>query len=180
MSGEMWRSIGIRGSVVVCLVVALVPCWAQQAGSQGAAQSSPVAKYKVQGCVNDFAGMIDGKVKGEIEAVCKELDEKKKTQMAIVTVESLEGMSIQEFATEMFSEWKMGDKDTNQGVLVLLSRGDRKWRITVGYKLESVLTEEEAEKLRNGVTPMLKNGEYGEALLQVAKEIREEVLQKVK
>jgi len=180
----MWRSIGIRGIVVVCLVVAVVPCWAQQAGSQGAApraaQSSPVAKYKVQGCVNDFAGMIDGKVKGEIEAVCKELDEKKKTQMAIVTVESLEGMPIQEFATEMFSEWKMGDKDTNQGVLVLLSRGDRKWRITVGYKLESVLTEEEAGKIRNGVTPMLKNGEYGEALLQVAKEIREEVLQKVK
>jgi len=42
------------------------------------------------------------------------------------------------------------------------------------------LTEEEAGKIRNGVTPMLKNGEYGEALLQVAKGIREEVLQKVK
>jgi uncharacterized protein len=95
-------------------------------------------------------------------------------------VESLEGIPIKEFSTQLFQKWGVGPKDTNRGVMVLLSRGDRQWRITVGSGLESVLTDEEAAKLGKEMLPMLKKGEYGEALLYAAKRIRDEVVEKVK
>ena len=179
---------GIRGGVVClavffsCLVVPWpVDCWGQDAGATGeSGKASPVEKYKAAGYVNDFAELIDPKVQLEIDAVCTDLAAKRKTTMAIVTVPSLEGMSIKEFSTELFNHWGVGPKDTNRGVMVLLSRGDRQWRITVGSGLETVLTDEEAAKLGKEMLPMLKNGEYGEALLYAAKRIRDEVVEKVK
>ncbi|MGB2668020.1 MAG: TPM domain-containing protein [Candidatus Acidiferrum sp.] len=179
---------GIRAGVV-CLVVVfsclLVPCPVdcsrQDAVATGeSGKANPVEKYKAAGYVNDFAELIDPKVQLEIDAVCTDLAAKRKTTMAIVTVPSLEGMSIKEFSTELFNDWGVGPKDTNRGVMVLLSRGDRQWRITVGSGLETVLTDEEAAKLGKEMLPMLKKGEYGEALLYAAKRIRDEVVEKVK
>jgi uncharacterized protein len=180
----MRRRIGIRGFVVVWALLGGLSCWAQETGAGGGdaavAKENPVAKYKALGYVNDFAGLIDAKVQLEIEEVCNDLVVKRKTEMAIVTVESLEGVPIKEFSTDLFKRWGVGPKDTNRGVMVLLSRGDRQWRITVGRGLESVLTDEEAGKLGTAMRPMLRKGEYGEALLYAAKRIREEILQKVK
>lgn len=175
---------GIRGAVVSLVVLCglAIPCpvngWRQDAGEPG--KSSPVEKYKSTGYVNDFAGLIDGKTQLEIEAVCNDLVEKREAEMAIVTVNSLEGMPIKEFSTELFNRWGVGPKETKRGVMVLLSRGDRQWRITVGSGLETVLTEEEATKLGKEMLPILRKGEYGEALLYAAKRIRDEVVAKVK
>jgi uncharacterized protein len=181
----MKRMAGIRGGLVVWVVAIfcclVVPCRAQHAGATGdMGKASPVEKYKAAGYVNDFAELIDPKVQLEIDAVCTDLAAKKKTEMAIVTVPSLEGMSIKEFSTELFNRWGVGPKDTNRGVMLLLSRGDRQWRITVGSGLESVLTEEQAVKLGKEMLPMLKKAEYGEAFLYAAMRIRDEVMEKVK
>ena len=171
---------GLVCAAFFCWLV--VPCplrvLAQAAGDAG--KASPVEKYKATRYVNDFAGLIEAKVQLEIEGVCNDLVEKRKTEMTIVTVESLEGIPIKEFSTQLFQKWGVGPKDTNRGVMVLLSRGDRQWRITVGSGLESVLTDEEAAKLGKEMLPMLKKGEYGEALLYAAKRIRDEVVEKVK
>jgi uncharacterized protein len=174
----MRRMVGIRGVVMVCVTAIfcclVVPCWAQDAG-----KASPVEKYKPGAYVNDFAELIDPKVQLEIDAVCTDLAAKKQTKMVIVTVSSLEGMSIKEFSTELFNQWEVSPKDTNRGVMVLLSRGDRQWRLTVGSGLQSVLTDEDAAKLGREMLPMLKKGEYGEALLYAANRIRDEVVEKV-
>jgi uncharacterized protein len=178
--------VGIRGWVLVWAALASLPCcgaaWVgQEAGAARAEKApNPVDKYQPAGYVNDFAELIDPKVQLQIDAVCTDLEKQRKTQMAIVTVESLEGMSIKEFSTELFQKWGVGLKETNRGVLVLLSKGDRQWRLTVGVGLESVLTDEEAAKLGAEMRPMLRTGEYGEALLYVAKKIRDEVVKKVK
>jgi|HubBroStandDraft_1064217.scaffolds.fasta_scaffold262224_2 uncharacterized protein len=177
------RRIGsIRNWVMVCAMTAavpccVVPCFGQDTGTAGTEKSaSPVKKYKAAGYVNDFAEIIDPKVQLEIDAVCTELQKNGNAQMAIVTVKSLEGMTIKDFSTELFNKWGVGPKDTNRGVMVLLSVGDRKWRITTGAGLESVLTEEEAAQLGGEMVPMLKKGDYGEALLYAAKKIRDKVM----
>lgn len=179
--------VGIRGRVVgvvvFCCLVTPYPVrfWGQDAGAAGeSGKASPVDKYKATGYVNDFAGLIAPKLQLEIEAVCNDLVEKRKTEMTIVTVDSLQGIPIKEFSTQLFNKWGVGPKDTNRGVMVLLSRGDRQWRITVGSGLETVLTDEEAAKLGKEMLPMLKTGEYGEALLYAAQRIRDAVVEKVK
>lgn len=100
--------------------------------------------------------------------------------MAIVTIDSVEGVPIQEFATRLANRWGVGHKDTNRGILILLSVKEQQWRIAVGLGLETVLTDKEADRLGREMTPMLKKNEYGNALLHLAKRIQIELLQKVK
>ena len=72
--------------------------------------------------MNDFAEIIDAQSQAKLEALGKKLDQEKSAQLAIVTVESLDGMPIEDFATQLFNRWGIGDKETNRGVLILLSR----------------------------------------------------------
>jgi uncharacterized protein len=97
-----------------------------------------------------------------------------------VTVKSLEGLPVKEFATQLANRWGVGYKDTNRGILVLLSRNEREFRISVGLGLESVLTDEEADHLGREMVPILRKGEYGNALLHLAQQIHDEIQRKVK
>lgn len=69
----------------------------------------------------------------------------------------------------------MGHKDTNRGVLVLLAVKERQYRISVGLGLESVLTDEEADRLGKEMIPMLRTGNFGTALLHLAKRLNVEL-----
>jgi uncharacterized protein len=124
--------------------------------------------------------MIDSQAQSKLDLICKDLDKKKKTQLVFVTVTSLEGLSGKEFATQRANRWGVGYKDTNRGILVLLSRDNREYRISVGVGLEAVLTDEEADRLGREMLPALHKGEYGNALVHLAKQIHDEIQQKVK
>ena len=143
-------------------------------------ETKPLDRYKFTGYVNDFAGVIDSEDKSRLDLICKDLDSKKEIQMAFVTIEPLDGQPIKDFATQLGNLWGVGHKGTNRGLLILLSVKDRQYRIAVGLGLESVLTDEEADRLGREMVPMLKTGDYGEALLQLAKRIQLEIAQKVK
>jgi uncharacterized protein len=99
--------------------------------------------------------------------------------MAIVTIVSLDGSPIKEFATQLANRWRVGYKDNQRGVLVLLSRNDKQYRIVVGYGLETVLTDDEAGRLGRQMIPMLRKGDYGGALLHVAESIHDEIVRNV-
>jgi TonB family protein len=136
-------------------------------------------RYKFTDYVNDFAGVIGPDDKSQLDLICKNLDQKKEIQMAIVTIESLDGQPIKEFATQLGNLWGVGRKGTNRGLLILLSVKDRQYRIAVGVGLESALPDEEADRLGREMVPMLKTGDYGEALLQLAKRIQLEIAARV-
>jgi TonB family protein len=142
-------------------------------------QLKPGDRYKFTDYVNDFAGVIGPDDKSRLDLICRDLDQKKEIQMAIVTIESLDGQPIKDFATQLGNLWGVGHKETNRGILILLSVKDRQYRIAVGLGLESVLTDEEADRLGREMLPMLKSGDYGEALLQLAKRIQLEIAPKV-
>ena len=69
------------------------------------------------------------------------LEEKTAAQIVVATVKSLEGESVEEYANKLFRTWRIGDKEKNNGVLILISVEDRKIKIEVGYGLEGVLTD---------------------------------------
>jgi TonB family protein len=147
--------------------------------SQQDAKPNSIDEYKFQGYVNDFAGVINSEDKSQLDLICKDLDQKKEIQMALVTIESLDGQPIKDFAAQLGNLWGVGHKGGNRGLLILLSVKDRQYRIAVGLGLESALTDEEADRLAREMVPMLQKGDYGKALLQLAKRIQVEIPQKV-
>ena len=176
----MPRLSAIRLTVLLLAVPLCLGSVAQHTNAQQEAKPNPVDQYKPHGYVSDFAGIIDPQIQSKLELICKDLDKTKRTQMAIVTVMTLDGRPVKEFATELANRWGVGYKDNNRGVLILLSQHDRQYRIAVGFGLESVLTDEEADRLGREMVPMLKKGDYGNALLHLATRIHDEVQQKIK
>jgi TonB family protein len=168
----------VRVDTTVSVVFMLDAAPAAAASQQS--KSDPTEWYKARGYVNDFAGMIDSPVQAQLEQVCKDLDQKTHTRMAIVTVESLEGLSAKDFAVQLANRWGVGHKDTNRGVLLLLSDTDRQYRISVSRALEPLISDEEADRLGKEMLPILHQGDYGGALLHLAKAIRDELQQKIK
>ncbi len=109
------------------------------------------------GYVNDFAGMLSPQTKGELESKLKDYEQKSGNEIAIVTVPNLQGTTIDNFAVRLFEKWKIGKKGKDNGVLLLMSKEERKTRIEVGYGLEPDLTDAESYGIiKNIIIPEFK------------------------
>lgn len=86
--------------------------------------------------MNDFASVIDSEYKQQIQNEAVLLYEKTGAQVVIVTINSLDGESLEEYANLLFREWGIGSSEKDNGVLMLVSVGDRLSRIEVGYGLK--------------------------------------------
>jgi uncharacterized protein len=171
----MFRRLATRTFVTLCVLLIFLPDFAGSATSPQSLTASPIDQYKPHGYVNDFAGMIDAKTQATLEEFCKQLYKGKQTELAIVTVVSLEGMPIKEFATQLYNRWGIGDKGTDRGVLILLSKNDHQYRIATGLGMESILTNEKCDRLGKEMLPLLRKGQYGDALLQLVNHLAAEI-----
>ena len=162
------------------VLVSSAPCLAQKTPASPHARLSAVDHYKPQGFVNDFAGVLDSETKSQLTLICQNLDHTKDVQLAIVTLDTIDGASIKDFATQLFNDWGLGHKDTNRGLLVLLAIKDHHYRISTGFGLESVITNDKAAILGREMVPMLHKGEYGHALVHLAERIQTEIPEKDK
>jgi len=115
--------------------------------------------------VNDYAKILSSETKEYIINTNIELQKKTGAQIVVVTVSSLGGQSIEEYATELFRKFGIGDKNKNNGVLLLCSTGDRLFRIEVGYGLEGRLTDGKTGRIQDKyIIPYLKNDNYNEGI----------------
>jgi len=117
------------------------------------------------GYVNDFATVIDANTKEQLEALCTELDQKTNAQIAIVTVQTLAGSSIKDYAQRLFNEWGIGHKADNRGLLILLSMAEHKYRIEVGLGFETLFPNARVATIGSQMVPDLKAQHYSQALL---------------
>ena len=112
--------------------------------------------------VNDYARKLSSDTKEYIMNMNIELQKKTGAQIVVVTVQSLGGQSIEEYATELFRKFGIGDKEKNNGVLLLCSTGDRLFRIEVGYGLEGRLTDGKTGRIQDEyIIPYLKENDDG-------------------
>jgi uncharacterized protein len=116
------------------------------------------------GYVTDLAGIVNTEKKASLEALCTELEQKTGAQLAIVTVTSLEGESVEIYAVDLFKQLGIGSKKDNRGVLLLVAPNERKYRIEVGYGLEPVINDARAGDAGRAMVPFLRQGDYGGAI----------------
>lgn len=116
---------------------------------------------KPTGRVNDFAGVLDASVEGEIDQLLADLERRTSSEVAVAVVTSLDGMSVEEYANRMFKAWGVGQAKQDNGVLVLVAPSEREMRIEVGYGLEGVLPDGLAgEIIRERFTPRFRDNDY--------------------
>jgi uncharacterized membrane protein len=128
--------------------------------------------------VNDFAHIIDPYYTRKIENIIKDLEKKTSAEIAIVTIESLEGKTIEKYANELFNEWKIGKEDKHNGILFLVDTCENKYRIEVGLGLEKLISPEFIHKLFDTIVlPNFKSGEFGTGIYRALKKIAEKIYQ---
>lgn len=118
---------------------------------------------KPVGYVNDFANLYSDSFKNRLEQELRAFDASKSAEIAVVTVQDLQGTTIDDYAVRLFENWKIGKKGQDNGVLVLIAKSEREVRIEVGYGLEPVITDARAGRIiRDRMTPAFKAGDYEE------------------
>ncbi len=113
------------------------------------------------GPVNDQAGLIGASSETQLETTLKQLESATGAQVAVLTLASLEDEPVEDFALQVVETWKLGRAGVDDGVLLLISRDDRKIRIEVGYGLEATLTDVRSKQIiSNLMVPRFRNGDF--------------------
>jgi uncharacterized protein len=113
------------------------------------------------GYVTDFAKVLSANEVQSIDAELQQFEASTSNQIAVVTVPDMNGDYIEDYAPKLFAQWGIGQKDKDNGVLLLLSTSEHAIRIEVGYGLEGALPDSVAQAIiNNDLTPNLKAGNY--------------------
>lgn len=113
------------------------------------------------GRIHDEAEILSPGARERIEAILKAHEARSGNQIVVLTVRSLEGESIEEYAVKVFNIWKLGQAGEDNGVLLLVAPADRRMRIEVGYGLEGELTDAAASRIiRDVIAPRFKENDF--------------------
>ena len=130
---------------------------------------SPVLALDVpplRGRIVDLANLLPADVTASLSAELAEHERKTGNQIAVLTLPSLEGESLEEFSHRVAATWKLGRKGTDNGVLLLVVPGERRIRIEVGYGLEGLLTDAKSSQIiRREIVPRFKTGAFAEGII---------------
>lgn len=124
------------------------------------------------GFVNDYAGLLNTGEKTDLESKLTQFNASSSNELAIVTIKSLEGDTIENFANQLFADWKIGQAKKDNGVLLLVALNDRKMRIETGYGLEGALPDATANQIiTKTLRPAFQANNYYEGINKAADQI---------
>lgn len=127
--------------------------------------STAFAQVKITDLVNDYAGILGSETQ-RIQSTLTQLKNNDLAEFAIVIIQSLEGRDIEGYAFEL-AEGKLGDKEKNNGLLLLIAVEDHKYRFEVGRGLEPVLPDILISRIgREYLVPHFRNNEYGKGVAE--------------
>jgi uncharacterized protein len=121
--------------------------------------------------VSDFAGVLSPETLASLNALCAQVDRQAHAQIAVVTIKSLDGEPIENFATALEDKWKVGKKGTDRGLLLIFATTDRKYRIEVGYGLEGILPDGRVGDIGRAIVPYLQQNNFDAAVTQAVQQI---------
>ena len=135
-------------------------------GKPSAEAATVLPKPAQREYVVDTAGMVSAEDAAQIAKVGAELRSKTKAEIIVVTVSTLGGTDIESYANELFRSWGIGNAQMNNGVLLLIAKDDRAFRIEVGYGLEGAITDGYAGSVLDAMKGEFRKENYSPAILQ--------------
>lgn len=150
------------------MITLVLRCGAFLALAAGTLSGFDWKALKPEGYVSDFSRVVDPQSKAALERYCAAVQNSTGAQIALVTVPSLQGEPIEDVANTIFRAWGVGAKGKNDGILLLLSTGERKSRLEVGYGLEPSIPDGFAGSILDEMRPALRQQHYGEAMMAAA------------
>ncbi|MDD2365874.1 MAG: TPM domain-containing protein [Desulfuromonadaceae bacterium] len=136
--------------ILIALLLVLIPLLSQ------ALDVPPLS-----GRVNDYAGLLSPTAKSMLEQKLAAFEQSDSTQVVVLTVSTLQGDDIDQFAIHVADQWKIGQQGKDNGVILVLATAERRVRIEVGMGLQGVLPDITAGQIiRNVMTPYFRKGDY--------------------
>ena len=127
---------------------------------------------KLEGRVVDTANLLSSSSKEKLTNILKEHEDKTSNQIVVVTLKSLNGYEIEDYSYQLGRFWGIGQKDLNNGVLLVISMEEKKLRIEVGYGLEGALTDKTSYEIINyTLKPKFRQERYEEGISKAVDEI---------
>jgi uncharacterized protein len=124
------------------------------------------------GRVVDDAHVLSPATIAALDTKLADLEQKSTIQLVVATVPDLGGDEIEPYANALFREWKLGQKDKNNGVLFLIAPNQHRMRIEVGYGLEGTLTDATSKLIiANAAAPRFKAGDYNGGVTRAVEDI---------
>lgn len=128
------------------------------------------------GWVVDEAKIVDATREATLTARAERLAQGEGPEIAVVTITSLQGDTIEHYAIKVAEAWKVGKRTTDNGVIFLVAHQDRQMRIEVGRGAEAELTDAEAKRiLERDVKPLFKTGKFSEGCIAAFDAIEKEL-----
>ncbi len=127
--------------------------------------------------VSDFAHVMSPQAIDQIDHLCGEVDHEANAQIAVVTINTLNGEPIEHYAVELEEAWKVGPKGSDRGVIILLVPTERRRWIAVGYGLEGILPDGKVGEIGRQMVPMLRNNDFDGAVTLAVDEISQIIAQ---
>jgi uncharacterized protein len=121
--------------------------------------------------ISDFAGVLSPQTLQALNTLCSQVDHQAHAQIAVVIVKSLDGESIEDFATQLEDKWKVGKKGTDRGLLLIIAADDRQYRIEVGYGLEGILPDGRVGDIGRQIAPYLRQNNFDAAITLAVQQI---------
>ena len=115
--------------------------------------------------IHDDAHVLKQETIDALEQRLKVYEDSTSNQIAILTIPSLDGEVLEEYSLKVAEAWKLGKKNKDNGVLLLIAVDDHEMRIEVGHGLEGVLTDAHSNRIiRNEMTPHFRKSEFDEGV----------------
>ena len=137
----------------------------------------PNPRQQNGGWVTDMVDMLSPQAETKLNQMISDLEKENGTEIAVVTVPTTKTSDTpKQFTTELFNTWGIGKKGQDNGVLFLISKGDRRTEIETGYGIESILTDAKVGNIiRQKVTPQFKQGNFEAGILAGTKSLIQEL-----
>src|SRR6478736_2102316 len=146
MAATPWRRILFGFALIFCI---------------GPAAAAEPVYPQLSGRIVDDADLLSPADRAELDAELKALEDKSSDQVVVVTLPSLQGLSIEDFGYQLGRHWGIGTKEKDNGVLLIVAPNERKVRIEVGRGLEPILTDAMSKVIINGaILPRFRTGDY--------------------
>ena len=132
---------------------------------------------QLTGQIVDQAGLLNGEDIAQITRDLHALEKKTTDQIVVVTVKSLEGYPIEEYGYKLGREWGIGQKDKDNGIILLVAPNERKVRIEVGRGLEGDMTDIMSKLIiQNAILPRFRRGDFSGGIKMGVRDIKDVIL----